>query len=276
MEIFDVIISSLKTMKGHPKFVLPTVLVLVLALALGLAFTFLAIANLSAIHAHAALSVSALLSVLKTMVPSIALLIIIFFFIGILIQGVYISLCSKRNAKNVSLSQAFGAAAGRYRDLLGFGIIAAAISLAAAAAFLLPVAYIGYNSLLLPYLNNVHVSASSAIGFAIVALVMLVLYAVAIATISVLLFAGAPLVMLKGRGPVQALRESYAIGRKDFVNILILLIANAILIGAIELVGSIFQTIPILGAVIYVAISIFVSSYSMLIPPMYYLTFCKK
>lgn len=275
MDVFDVIINSANTIKEHPKFVLPTVLVLVLALVLGLVFSVFAIMHLS-LTAHQVSDISALVPYLKGMIPALALMIVIFFFINVLIQGVYISLCLRRMSKTVSLSWAFGAAAGRYRDLLLFSIVALAIFLAVSAVFLLPVAYIGYNSLLIPYLNGAHASASAIIWFAVLALVFVILYAIAMITVSVFLFAGAPLVVLKRIGPMQAFRESYAIGRKDFANILVLLISNAILIGVVEMVGSAFQIIPILGIIIYIIINLFVSAYSQLVPAMYYLTFYKK
>ena len=274
MDILNVIALSMKAIKKHPRFLLPAIMVTILGTIVGLILV--AFILISPTLSHRATSLDASLStlplVMQAIIPALAIFIVIFFFIGAFVQGTYVMLCSKWRSKEVSIKWAFSATSSRYVDLLLFGILISAIYVSLIAIFLLPAAYIGFSAVS----GSANPSPSALLVTIFLILLLILLFAIAAVIVSVFFFVSIPLILLKRRGPLQSLKESYAICRKDFVNILVLLIANAILMGAIEVVGSMFQVIPIIGTIIYIIISIFVSSYSQMVPTMYYTEIYKK
>ncbi|MCL4365590.1 hypothetical protein M1590_04695 [Candidatus Marsarchaeota archaeon] len=274
MDIFNIITYSINAIRKHPKFLLPTIIVTILGTIAGLILAAYIITSPTLLHRATTLSdaLSAFPLVIQKIMPALAIFVVIFFFIGAFVQGTYVMLCSKWRSKEVSIKWAFGATSSRYMDLLLFSILIFAISAALIAIFLLPAAYIGFSA----FSGGANTPPMVLLGTIFLMILLILLFAIAAVIVSVFLFVSIPLILLKRRGPLQALKESYAICRKDFANILVLLIANAILIGAIEVVGSMFQVIPIIGTIIYIIISIFVSSYSQMIPTMYYIEIYKK
>ncbi len=278
MEVFNAIIYSIKAIRNHPKFLIPTIIMLAIGIIAMIVFVAIILTSPLLLHKIVTLSASTsvLPSVIRDLIPTLAIFFIIVFLLGAFVQGVYVMLCSKWRSNQASISWAFRSTSGRYVDLLLFNIIVFVIFAIIAAVFLLPLVYVGYNSIMVPIAVGARPSPAPVIGFMLLALVLLLLFAIAAVVVSVLLFVSLPLILLKDMGPVQALKRSYAIGRENFADILVLLIANGLLIFAIEIVGSLFQIIPIVGLVIYILISIFVSAYSQMVPTMYFIEVHKK
>lgn len=278
MDIFTVVLSSLKAIRKNPKFLLPAFFFVlfgvVVALILSAIFLNAIPGQVTASHqlyARIALAITKL-------VPFAVLAGIIIFLAGIGVKGMYIDLCLnwKRFPKRPSLRKSFNVAVSRYKDLFVYEAIALAIEAAVALVILGPLIYVTQNSIIYPYLNGIVISGQSFIGFSLVALMLIILYAILAITVTILLWLGSSIVILDHSDAISALRESIRIGKAEWLKILATLVLAYIVVAIALLVSRAFQIIPVIGIIISFIISIGIMTFIELVAPMYYIGFHKK
>lgn len=276
MDVSDPVSDSLRAIWKHPKYVIPAIITGAPAALIGIAATLYTYTGAGTPMLPATGAYSKALGALPALLPAIALVAVAMFLVSVLINGMYVYMAYKWKSSKPSLSEAFRAAKARYKDLLGFSITAAAIELAVAALFLLPIFFSGYSSIIYPYLHHLRVSPGSLVPFLAIAVVLGSMYLVAAIGIGILLWLGPSIVVLDRKGAVAALKSSIAIGRGEPLRILAAMVIAFIVVMVILTVSSLLQSIPVLGIAVSVIAYIIISAFSMMVPPMYYISFNRK
>jgi len=192
---------------------------------------------------------------------------IVAFFVGIAIEGIYISIAEQGYGKNVSLSKALEIMKEKYMSLFGTSLLVGLIigAFAIVLALITTFAIIG--------VVGASVASASAAGTlpAVGAVVLVVLIVAVI--LSVLFFEAAPVVILENKTTIAALKRGWEIGTKNFWSILMVIIPAVLVVGAFYLlfdfgVASIAGKIA--GLVVFYIVSIFTIAWYSTIPVAFY------
>ncbi len=278
MDIFNVVTSSINSLKRNPKLLLPSFILVIFAVVVMAALSGL---FLRAIPGQVT-SNHQLYSRLVLAVTSIAPVLILFAFIVflavVLVKGMYIDLSYnlRKFPKRPSLRHSFRMAMFRYKDLLEFEVIVAIVYLVLVLILLGPLFLLAQGSIIIPYLNGLAITSSALFSFLLAALVLIAVFAVLSLAALILLWLGPCVVVLDGKGAKEALMASVSIGKKEPLRIFGILVIAYLISAAAMLVSRWLQAIPVLGVIISFIIGIGVMSFIELIAPMYYLAFHKK
>lgn len=262
MSITGVVSDSFNIIKKNPVVLLPYLAFLVivvigaLALGLGLVHQVSSMSGLG-ILARSAFStamVPALLHILVSILPSLAIFIIILCLIALLFIGAYLSMAKQIYSKKpVSMGDAFSESASRYWSLLGAFIVYMLI-IGVITGVLGGIAYLASFSNLL------------AVVFLAVIWIILVIIA------EIFLFQAYPLIIFEGKGALEAVKGSISIGEKNFWTILGIYVIMVIL----SFIIGIFRIIPILGGIIGLIGSWILATMGFFIPAVFYYTYVYK
>ncbi len=277
MDIATVVVSSLRAIRRHPRFLVPALFYLIFALGISAVLSSL---FLSAIPGHVAAQnqLQTRVGTAFAKIAPIAVVIgVILFLVGIAVKGTYISMVQdQKRLKKLSIRRSFEVAVSRYWSLFAFEVISVVAELVVAAIFLVPLIYLAEGAIIYPYLNKIAISGPSFLGFSAAALVLLLLYFIFAIIVTILLWLGSSIVVIEGSGAAASLKRAVAIGKSDFMRIFGTL-AIAYLISAIALlVSRAFQIIPVIGVLVSLIITIGIMAFVEVLAPMYYLDFHKK
>ena len=278
MNIFDVVLHSLRAIWKNPKFLFPALLFVLFGIVvLGVSSSLFLNSTPSQVIAVQQLYARVVLEITK-LIPFVAIVGIIVFLAGIVVKGMYIDLCNdwRKFPKKPSLRKSFKVAMARYKDLLVFEVIALVAELAVAVITIGPLIYLAQNSIIYPYLNNMVISGPSFFGLSIITTVLTVLYVVLAIVVTILLWLGSSIVILDHSDAISALKESIRIGKREALRIFSVLVASYLLVIIALLISRAFQVIPFVGVIISFIITIGIITFIELIAPMYYLTFHKN
>ena len=156
MDIFNVVTSSINSLKRNPKLLLPSFILVIFAVVVMAALSGL---FLRAIPGQVT-SNHQLYSRLVLAVTSIAPVLILFAFIvflaGVLVKGMYIDLSYnlRKFPKRPSLRHSFRMAMFRYKDLLEFEVIAAIVCLVLVLILLGPLFLLAQGSIIIRILRR--------------------------------------------------------------------------------------------------------------------------
>jgi hypothetical protein len=275
MDIFGVVGNSLGLIKKHPKFLFPALIIYIAMLVVG---TIIAALVIAGIAAHAiSFPITSSTDLVHAYLPLAAAILITVMVAGLLagayVNGTYIALASQSASSNASISPALKRASERYFDLLIYSALVLVVRIIIALALLGPVAYIGYHSLLRPYIEGMPISWPSATGFIALAAVFGIIYLIVQLVASIMLSMGGPAVVLDGKGPSQALIRSIAIGKKDFSRLAGFLVIVFIVAVVINAIGGLLGIIPLIGFILSFAADIVAFTFMQLAVPMYYIYF---
>jgi len=284
MDTFDVIGDSFNAIKQHPKYVIPAILfsIVFLAGAVLIVVSLIFGASHSSITSGSWLPLSLhnikaeLPVIFSALLPALIPFIIVIFLLGVLIKGTYIDLAFKSKNKKASILESMHVAVSRYAPLLAYEIVVAIMDLAIAAIFIVLILHFGYNSVIMPYLNNIAISPSAFIGFVTAAIILGIVYVVVSVAISILFWLGPSIIVLDNKGFRQALAASFNTGKKDAIRIFIVMLLAGVIAGVAIDIASLLRVIPILGAAIEFIVNVVVMAFVQLLAPAYYLRFYKK
>ncbi len=261
MGAVDVIRQSFEMIKENPIIIVPYIALIILIGIIGILLVVSLLpkilATVSAIHVTS-ISASSALHLIGSLVggsiASIAAAVIIIWLISILFTGAYISLAKQiMGKKSADLRSAFHESASRYWSLLGASIINFVLRGGAALVFF----------------GLAIVSIPSSVPMAVL---LILVGIIAEILLLVLVFESYAVVMIEGKGALDAVRKSFSIGRSKFwslLGIFVLLLAIALIIGALRL-------IPILGPVIAFLCDSVLAIMGMTIPAVFYYTMVSK
>ena len=276
MEGIDVLSNIYTALRKHPIYFLPqlifTILLVLMILAVALPLSSSLIAQNITNSTSSSAAVTALATSFVATLPDFLVVGVIMFLAIVLFNGMYIDLVSKWKNASASLSESVNATISRFVDLFLYYLL---ISVIEAAIF-----FIVFAPSIGPFLNAIGSPSSAAstawIGAGL-GLLGSAAVCVVLSVILVPLFFTAPvIIMLENKGPIKALRESIAIGRKDFFGILGVLVVFVVAYLIIAGAANAIAVIPVVGPLLNLVVSMFLPILSYLIAPMYYVTFVKK
>lgn len=242
------------------------------------------------LYAHAALNAggisamtdpattAATISMLKTLLPLIAIIFLVGFFIGPLILGIYISIADQGYQKRrVSLNPAFKVAKANYFRLLITEILVCltwlVVGIVLGFVFTLPLILFGHSALAVVWL---------LIGLLVALIVFIFL--------GIYLYQAYVVVMLEGKAPVASIKRSIQIGKQNtgnifivfvvlFVILMIFSLAVSVIIVAIELplglLGAPYVGLAIAEPINFV-LSSFVSVWTVFVSVAFYKEFVSR
>ncbi len=275
MEGIDVLSNTYAALKKHPIYILPqlifTILLVLMILAIALPLSSSLIAQNITNNTSSSVAVTALATSFVATLPDFLVVGVIMFLAIVLLNGMYIDLVSKWKNASASLSESVNVTLSRFVDLFLYYILIFVIE--AAILFIVFAPSIG------PFLNAIASPLSAAstawIG-ASLGLLGSAAVCVVIGVILAPLFFTAPvIIMLENKGPITALKESIAIGRKDFLGILGVLVVFVVAYLIIAGAANAIAVIPVVGPLLNIVVSIFLPILTFVTAPMYYVTFVK-
>lgn len=252
MGIGSTLLYGFGLIKRYPKVMLPAVVNSLIGVTISL-LTVATTANATAVQ-------------LSSLLWLIALAIVAFF-VGIVIEGMYISIAEQGYGKNVSLSKALEITKEKYLSLFGTSLLVGVII----GAFAIVLALV--TTLAIVGVVGASVASAGAAGaLPEVGAAVLVVLIVAV-IFSVLFFEAAPVVILENKTTIAALQRGWEIGTKNFWSILAVLIPALLVIGAFYVVfdlgvASILGTVA--GSVVFYLVSIFTTAWYSTIPIAFY------
>ncbi|MDE1767958.1 MAG: hypothetical protein KGH64_02380 [Candidatus Micrarchaeota archaeon] len=283
MDAVDVIKNTFKALKTHPIYVVPF---LAYALVLGmlvLALIVLPLLSLSGAGTSGPTlthSAAQIVAVLGTLIPGLIILFVAIILFSPVISGMYVYLVSKWNENQVSLSDAFNVSLNRVVDLLLYMILYGIVSIAvfgiAFSPFIASLIGIAANSALTSSSSVPSSNSAAVVGLLFSLGISVILAVIAALIMGPLFYTAIPIVVIEKKGPINALKASIEIGKKDFFGILALMVLSGIVTLIVEFILNIINIIPIIGTIVFIIGYIFILTFTMMIPTMYYITLVQK
>ncbi|MDE1860171.1 MAG: hypothetical protein KGH72_00450 [Candidatus Micrarchaeota archaeon] len=222
------------------------------------------------------MAMESLLQDLWVLLPSLIIVVLIFYVIGVFINIMYIDMAAQAFAKKPVLGAAFDTAVARFLSVLGLSLIYLAVYLIV----------FGILALLLfgtqiSAITNLMSSAGSGantgqwVPLLVTGVVFVILALVIGIILGILLYNGYAVAVLERLGPVDAFKKSIDIGRKRFWNILGLFALIILITLGYIAVYFLISLIPVIGSIIDIVLSIVFGVWSTMLPATFYMEYVK-
>jgi hypothetical protein len=261
--VLNVLTDSWEIIRKQPTVLIPyTVIAILLIAVIGAAAVVLLVPSLIGIGAggHSLSANQVITTIVGPVATTVGVAVVIGFFIGALLNGIYISLASQaKKGKKISFGTAFIAARKAYIRLLEVQLVTLIIYAVIALVILSP--------LLLRSLGPIFSGAIGAYTILVFAAAIILWLA------SMFLFLPSVIVVLENKGAWDAIKKSISVVGKRFWSVLKLYLA-LIGIGIVySIVVGIIGLVPFIGAIITFIVAIVYATWNLLLPAIYYMDF---
>lgn len=271
MKGIDVVQQSIYAIKNHPKLLLPQLVLLVVAGLSAFALIVPLVLQLGLAQNSTAMPTPQVAAqTIVQLIPNFIILILIALVVGMFVIGIYADAATKLNKPEISLQDTFSVSASRFIDLMLYSILITVIEIAVFGLIFSP-----SISTIIKFLQSGGVVPSqAAITSFVVGLLGSILVSIVLVIIGApLLFATIPLIVIERKGPIQALKASISIGRKDFLGILGVFFIFLLFYCVADTISIILRHIPFIGFIFSLAVSVFIGAVGALLAPIYYTNF---